>query len=236
MRQALLLLLNKARRQRQAAVLLTSIPQGAQALVIDDKVVAGDLDPSPELFNRAQAAVEKDQSSHDRDNGLFIQVFLPPPRLIVVGAVHIAQSLVPMAQLAGYEVVVIDPRRAWANEARFPGITLLHDWPDEAMKRLAPERRTAVVALTHDPKLDDPALQIALASDAFYIGALGSKVTHGKRCQRLTDAGLTAAQLARIDAPVGLAIGAKTPAEIALSILGKITQVRRGGPPLIVAP
>ena len=145
--------------------------------------------------------------------------------MIVVGAVHIAQSLVPMATLSGYDVTIVDPRQAFATEARFPGVTLKHDWPDDAMSALDPDRRTAVVTLTHDPKLDDPALTIALRSEAFYIGSLGSNRTHAKRLARLMEAGLTESELARIHAPVGLDIGAVSPAEIAVSIMAQITAV-----------
>ena len=145
--------------------------------------------------------------------------------MIVVGAVHIAQSLVPMATLSGYDVTIVDPRQAFATEARFPGVALQHDWPDDAMSALDPDRRTAVVTLTHDPKLDDPALTVALRSEAFYIGSLGSNRTHAKRLARLIEAGLTESELARIHAPVGLDIGAVSPAEIAVSIMAQITAV-----------
>ncbi|KIT18064.1 XdhC family protein [Jannaschia aquimarina] len=157
----------------------------------------------------------------------FVTLFAPPLRLAVVGGVHIAQALVPMARIAGYAVTVIDPREAFASEARFPDTTLTHDWPDEAMAAFAPDARSAVVLLTHDPKLDDPALRIALNSPAFYVGALGSTRTHAKRVARLTEAGLEAALLDRLDAPVGLDIGARTPAEIAISILGAMTKALR---------
>jgi xanthine dehydrogenase accessory factor len=159
---------------------------------------------------------------------LFAQVHNPPPRLLLVGAVHISQAMAPMAAMAGYGVSVIDPRRAFATDERFPGIDMRGDWPDEAMAALKPDRRTAVVTLTHDPKLDDPALQAALRSPAFYIGALGSKKTHAARLQRLAAAGFTPADLARIHGPVGLAIGALSPAEIAISVLAQITAARRG--------
>jgi xanthine dehydrogenase accessory factor len=159
---------------------------------------------------------------------LFVQAFNPPRRLVIVGAVHFAQSLAPMAALTGYAVAVIDPRRAFATDARFPDFTLLSDWPDEAMERLKPDNRTAVVTLTHDPKLDDPALQVALRSEAFYIGALGSKRTHAARCERLRAAGLADSDLARIHGPAGLAIGAKSPAEIAISVMAQMTAARHG--------
>ena len=145
--------------------------------------------------------------------------------MIVVGAVHIAQSLVPMAALAGYDVTVVDPRRAFATDARFPGVTLSTDWPDDALTALDPDRRTAVVTLTHDPKLDDPALAVALRSTAFYIGALGSRRTHARRVERLREAGFNDKDIARIHAPIGLDIGAVSPAEISISILGQITEV-----------
>ena len=158
----------------------------------------------------------------------FVQVFNPPLRLIVVGAVHIAQQLAPQAALAGYDVTVVDPRGAWATAERFPGIRLNSDWPDAALAALAPDGRTAVVTLTHDPKLDNPALATALASQAFYIGALGSRRTHAQRCERLAEAGWDATAVGRIHGPVGLAIGAKSPAEIAVAILAQMTQVLRG--------
>ena len=158
---------------------------------------------------------------------LFVQCHTPPPRLMIVGAVHIAQALAPMASLAGYGVTVIDPRRAFATDSRFPGIDMRGDWPDEAMTALEPDRRTAVVTLTHDPKLDDPALQTALRSPAFYIGALGSKKTHAARQGRLARAGFSPEEIARVNGPVGLSIGALSPAEIAVSILAQITAIRR---------
>jgi xanthine dehydrogenase accessory factor len=160
---------------------------------------------------------------------IFLQVHVPPPRLIVVGAVHIAQALVPMAAMTGYDVAVVDPRRAFGSDARFPNVQVFGDWPDEALAKLAPDRGTAVVTLTHDPKLDDPALGAALKSDCFYVGALGSKRTHEKRLARLGEMGFGPADFARIHGPVGLSIGARSPSEIAISIMAQITQVRRGG-------
>ncbi|WP_339833118.1 XdhC family protein [uncultured Parvibaculum sp.] len=157
------------------------------------------------------------------DGDWFLNPFNPPLRLIIVGAVHIAQPLARMAALAGYDVTVIDPRTAFASENRFPDIDLRHDWPDEAMAALAPDTRTAVVTLTHDPKLDDPALQAALKSPAFYIGALGSQKTHAARVARLKEAAFEDVDIARIHGPVGLAIGAKSPTEIAISIMAEIT-------------
>jgi xanthine dehydrogenase accessory factor len=144
--------------------------------------------------------------------------------MILVGAVHIAQSLAPMAKLTGYDVVIVDPRQAFTSRERFPGAALNHDWPDDALTALAPDRRTAVVTLTHDPKLDDPALSVALRSDAFYIGALGSTRTHGRRLERLREAGFGDNDFARIHGPIGLDIGAVSPAEIAISIMGEVTR------------
>ena len=157
-------------------------------------------------------------------DGRFVHIHNPPLRLIVVGAVHIAQPLVPMARLAGYDVTLIEPRETFAAAHRFPGEEIVTDWPDEAIARLAPDARTAIVTLSHDPKFDDPALITALGSDAFYVGALGSKRTHGKRLARLRAAGLDERALARIHAPVGLDIGARSPAEIALSIMAEMTE------------
>jgi xanthine dehydrogenase accessory factor len=154
----------------------------------------------------------------------FIGIHNPPLRMAIVGAVHIAQALVPMARLAGYDPVVIDPRPAFGAEARFPGETLLEDWPDEALAAYGLDPRTAVVTLTHDPKLDDPAIRAALGSDCFYLGCLGSTRTHAKRVERLTEAGFSADQIARIHGPVGLDIGAQGPAEIAISIMAEITS------------
>ena len=163
------------------------------------------------------------------DGRVFVQAFNPPLRLLVVGAVHIAQALAPLAVTLGYEVTVVDPRRSFATGERFPGVRLDTDWPDEALERLAPDTRSAVVTLTHDPKLDDPALHAALRSPAFYIGCLGSTRTHARRLDRLRDAGFDDAALARIQGPLGLAIGARSPAEIALAALAQITSVLRGG-------
>ena len=163
------------------------------------------------------------------EDGRFIAVHNPGLRLIVVGAVHIAQGLMAMARACGYAPVLIDPRSSFGAAARFPGEVILDDWPDEAMARLAPDARTAVVTLTHDPKLDDPALAAALRSGAFYVGCLGSKRTHAKRVERLVAQGFTGEEIARLHAPVGLDIGARNPAEIAVSIMAQITQVLRKG-------
>jgi len=169
-----------------------------------------------------------DRSGFEPDETTFVAIHNPPLRLIVVGAVHIAQALVPMARLAGYDPTLIDPRETFGSEARFPGETILHDWPDEAVAKLGLDARTAIVLLTHDPKLDDPALEAALKADSFYIGALGSTRTHAKRTARLEAAGFTPDQIARIHGPIGLDIGAASPSEIAVSIMAEMTAVLRG--------
>jgi xanthine dehydrogenase accessory factor len=158
---------------------------------------------------------------------VFVEVLTPPRRCFVVGAVHIAQPLVRILALADYAVTLIDPRQSFATEARFPGLEMTSEWPDEALARLRPDRGSAVITLTHDPKLDDPALAAALRSECFYIGALGSRRTHAARCARLTELGFTDADLARIHGPVGLSIGAVSPAEVAVSIVAEMTQILR---------
>jgi len=167
-----------------------------------------------------------DRSGFEED-GRFVHIHAAPLRLAIVGAVHIAQALVPMARIAGFDPVVIDPRGAFGSAARFPGETILEDWPDEALEGYGLDARTALVLLTHDPKLDDPALHIGLRSDAFYIGALGSKRTHAKRVARLEEAGFSAADIARIHAPIGLDLGAASPQEIAVSVLAEMLGVLR---------
>ena len=174
-------------------------------------------------------AFRMDRSGFADDSRVFVGIHNPPLRLIVVGAVHIAQALVPMARVAGYDPMLIDPREAFGSDARFPGETILHDWPDEAVQKLGLDTRTALVLLTHDPKLDDPALEQALRAQCFYIGALGSTRTHAKRVERLTASGFTEDEIARIHGPIGLDIGASGPAEIAVSILAEMTRVLRKG-------
>ena len=170
-----------------------------------------------------------DRSGFEEDGDVFVGIHNPPLRLVLVGAVHIAQALVPMARIAGYDPFVVDPREAFGSRARFPGETIVSDWPDEALEAIGVDSRTAVVLLTHDPKLDDPALHIALNSNCFYIGALGSTRTHARRVERLKDAGFSAEQIDRIKGPVGLDIGASGPPEIAASILAQMIQTLRRG-------
>jgi len=219
------------RAAKRPAAIATDLDSGSQALVrLDD--VRGDLALDAATLDAARAALRSDRNGILDIPGrrIFLQVSNPPLRMLIVGAVHITQALAPMAALAGYDVTVIDPRRAFATDARFPDVRLVGDWPDEAMERLRPDRRTAVVALTHDPKIDDPALSVALRSDAFYIGALGSTRTHAKRLARLREAGFDERTTARIHGPIGLRIGARSPAEIAISILAEVTAVLHAGP------
>jgi xanthine dehydrogenase accessory factor len=183
------------------------------------RLVAGPGDP---LWGEAEGALVADRSRFAGE--WFLGVHNPPLHLAVVGAVHIAQAMVPMARIAGYDVTVIDPREAFASAARFPDTALTHDWPDAALAALGLDRRTAVVTLTHDPKLDDPAVQAALRAPVFYIGCLGSSRTHAKRVARLQEAGFAEDEIARIHAPIGADIGAQSPAEIAVAILAQITE------------
>ena len=231
MRGALLKQVLADRAAKVPVAVVTDLGDGRQAIVHDDGAPVGDIALSGEQLAEVRKALRADESGMLASAGgkLFAQVHNPPPRLLLVGAVHISQALAPMAAMTGYGVSVIDPRRAFATDERFPGIDMRGDWPDEAMAELKPDRRTAVVTLTHDPKLDDPALQAALRSPAFYIGALGSRKTHAARLERLAAAGFTPEQTARVHGPVGLSIGALSPAEIAISVMAQITAVRRGG-------
>jgi xanthine dehydrogenase accessory factor len=215
--------LQAAQAAKRPLALCTRLTDGLQLLWPADEA------PAP-IAEAARTALADDQAQNLEHEGAawFVEPRNPPLRIVIVGAVHIAQGLVPMAQALGLAVTVVDPRRAWATAERFPGITLIHEWTDDAVAALDPDARTAVVTLTHDPKLDDPALEAALRSPAFYIGALGSRRTHAKRLARLSEAGFGPAELARIKAPVGLDIEAVTAAEIALSIIAEIVAVRRG--------
>ena len=194
----------------------------AVAYVCDPQTGGGAL-----VFDGFEERFRADRSGLEAD-GRFVAVHNPPLRMIVVGAVHIAQALLPMARIAGFDPVVIDPRSAFGSAARFPGERIVEEWPDEALAAEGIDARTAIVTLTHDPKLDDPALQVAIRSEAFYVGALGSVRTHAKRVARLEAAGFSAEEIARISGPVGLDIGAANPAEIAVSILAEVVAALRG--------
>jgi xanthine dehydrogenase accessory factor len=211
-----------------SAALVIDLRGGAQAL-FDGMSWQGALELSAEQQAAVQRMLIADRSGVLPENEeLFVRSYARAPRMIVVGAAHISQFLAPMATLAGFDVIVIDPRRAFAAEHRFEGVKLINAWPDEALQELKLDSTSAVVTLTHDPKLDDPALIAALASPAFYVGALGSTRTHAKRVARLTEAGL-ADRVKRIHAPVGLNIGGRAPREIAVSILAQVIQVRYRG-------
>ncbi|MET3891656.1 xanthine dehydrogenase accessory factor [Bosea sp. OAE506] len=216
--------LNAERAARRATILVTDVASGAQRLV-----KAADIsgDPLAEALDK-QLRMAKSAMIEADGKAFFLTVQAPPPRVIVTGAVHISQAMAPMAQLLDLDLVIVDPRTAFATPERFPGVQLLTDWPDEALASLGLDGYTAFVALTHDPKIDDPALEAALRSDCFYIGALGSRKTHGRRLERLAAAGFDAAATQRIHAPIGLDIGAVSPAEIALAILGEIVSTLRG--------
>ena len=229
MKQAELDALLTARTSKRPAALATALDGGQQWLIYEDEAPA---DAPPGVVAAAREALADDQSRTVDVAGdkIFIQVHNPPWRMLIVGAVHIAQPLARMAALAGYAVSVIDPRGAFATPERFPDVSVSDEWPDEALERLAPDARTAVVTLTHDPKLDDVALEVALKSDAFYVGSLGSKKTHAARVVRLDELGLSDMAIARIRGPIGLAIGAKSPAEIAVAILAQVIEARRVAP------
>ena len=213
----------RAQDSNSGVVLATRLPDGAQFVLPDDTA------PNS-LQDAAREALERDQSTVVTADGerWFLHVHAPAYRLLIVGAVHIAQALAPLAALTGFAVTVIDPRRGFASEERFPGVSLVHAWPDEALAQLKPDLRTAVVTLTHDPKLDDPALNVALRGEAFFIGALGSRKTHAQRLERLRDLGHGDTATARVRGPVGLPLGAVTAPEIALSIVAEIVAAHRG--------
>ncbi len=224
MKQATIAALNDALAARHPVAFAKNLLSGAEFLLPDEA--------APAALNEAgQAALAADKSGTHEVAGepWFIEARNPEPRLILVGAVHIAQALAPLARMTGFEVILVDPRTAFGNEDRFPGAQLVNLWPDEALQNLRPEIRTAVVTLTHDPKLDDPALNEALKSGAFYIGALGSRKTHASRLERLAALGHAPETLKRIRGPVGLDIGAVTAPEIALSVIAEIVAVRRAG-------
>ncbi|PZO02709.1 MAG: XdhC/CoxF family protein [Hyphomicrobiales bacterium] len=216
--------LNAERAARRATVLVTDVASGAQRLVKAADIAA---DPLAEVLGR-QLRMAKSAMVELDGKSVFLTVQAPPPRVVVTGAVHISQAMAPMAKLLDLDLVIIDPRSAFATPERFPDVTLLTEWPDEALATLGLDAYTAFVALTHDPKIDDPGLEAALRSSCFYVGALGSRKTHARRVERLASAGFNEAAIARIHAPIGLDIGAVSPAEIALAILGEIVSTLRG--------
>jgi xanthine dehydrogenase accessory factor len=219
MRLDILHSLNTERAARRAAIVVTDLASGAQRFV-----AAADVAGDP-LRGVLEAHLRSGKSGMEEtpQGRVFLTVHVPPTRLVITGAVHISQALAPVAKLVGYDVTIVDPRTAFASPDRFPDVKVIAQWPDEALPPLGIDRYTAFVALTHDPKIDDPALTHALERDCFYVGALGSRKTHARRLERLKGQGLADDAPARIHAPIGLAIGAVSPPEIALSIMGQIT-------------
>ncbi len=223
MKLDLLHALNAERAARRAVVLVTDVDSGSERLVKGADVANDALrDVLEKRLRMAKSGMEETPKGR-----VFLTVYVPSPKLVITGAVHISQTLAPIGAMLGYDVTIVDPRTAFASVERFPDVKVIAEWPDVALPPLNVDRYTAFVALTHDPKIDDPALLHALARDCFYIGALGSKKTHAKRVARLKDAGLTERDIARIHAPIGLPIGAVSPAEIALAIMAEITQALR---------
>ena len=226
MRLDLLRELNEARAARRPIILATATEGGGQRLIRP-----GDRMQDERLAAEVAARWRSGRSGlvESADGPVFLTVHLPPPKLVVIGAVHISQALAPMARIAGLDVAIVDPRTAFATTERFPEVPLLAEWPQDALPKLGVDRYTALAALTHDPKIDDPALLHAFASDCFYIGALGSRKTHGRRIERLKAQGVGENVLARIHAPIGLDIGAESPAEIATAVLAQVIQALRKG-------
>jgi len=226
MKLEILKALNAERAARRAAVVVTDVTTGEQRLVKAAEVAR---DPLKEVIEkhigRGRSGMVETPAGK-----VFLTVYVPPAQLVITGAVHISQALAPIARLLGYDVTIVDPRTAFASIERFPDVKVIAEWPDIALPPLGIDRYTAFVALTHDPKIDDPALTHALARDCFYIGALGSKKTHARRIERLKVQGLSDGTLARIHAPIGLAIGAVSPSEIAVAIMGEITAELRQSP------
>jgi xanthine dehydrogenase accessory factor len=226
MRLDLLKILNEERAARRATVLITNTQSGEQRLV-KGADIAGDA-----LAEHLDAALRMGKSRSIEVDGqsYFLTVQAPPARIICIGAVHISQALAPMARLSDFDLTIIDPRTAFATPERFPDVRLLAQWPQEVLPDLKLDRYTAVCLLTHDPKIDDPALIAALRAECFYIGALGSRKTHARRVERMMAEGFAEADLKRIHAPIGLDIGSVSPAEIAVSVIGEIIAALRKKP------
>lgn len=220
MKLDILTALNAERAARRAAILVTQVDGGRQRLVKADDV---GKDPLRSVLAE-HLRTSKSGMEETAEGKVFLTVYVPAPQLVIIGAVHISQALAPIGKLLGYDVTIVDPRTAFASPERFPDVKVIAEWPDKALPPLNVDRYTAFVALTHDPKIDDPALLHALARDCFYVGALGSRKTHGRRVERLKAQGLSEAAIARIAAPIGLDIGAVSPAEIAVAIIAQITE------------
>jgi xanthine dehydrogenase accessory factor len=218
--------LNAERAARRAAIVVTDTQSGETRLV---KAAGIPRDPLKDVL-AAHLRSGKSGFEDTEQGRVFLAVHVPPPKLVITGAVHISQALAPMAKIAGFDVAIVDPRTAFATPERFPDVKVIAEWPDKVLPPLGIDRYTAFVALTHDPKIDDPALTHALNSDCFYIGALGSKKTHARRVERLKQQGIEEAVIARIHAPIGLPIAAQTPPEIAVAIMGEIVSALRQAP------
>jgi xanthine dehydrogenase accessory factor len=216
----LLTALNTERQARRAAIVVTNVESGKQRLVRAADIAKDPL--RPVLAERLRSS--KSGMEQTAEGRVFLTVYVPAPQLVITGAVHISQALAPIGRLLGYDVTIVDPRTAFASIERFPDVKVIAEWPDKALPPLGIDHYTAFVALTHDPKIDDPALAHALSRDCFYIGALGSRKTHARRVARLKEQGLSDADVARIHAPIGLDIGAESPAEIAVAIMAQITE------------
>jgi xanthine dehydrogenase accessory factor len=226
MRLELIAALNAERAARRAAVIVTELESGAQRLVREAEL------GKDTLAATLQAQIRGGKSGIVDVQGqrAFLELHLPPPRMVITGAVHVSQTLAPMARMLSYDVTIVDPRTAFATAERFPDVPLLAEWPDQALPKIGLDHWTAFVALTHDPKIDEPAIEAALKANCFYVGALGSKKTHARRVEHLRARGVGDDAIASIHAPIGLAIGATSPAEIALAILAEITLRLRRGP------
>jgi xanthine dehydrogenase accessory factor len=227
MRLDILKALNEERAARRSVIVVTNQDSGEQRLV-----KAGDIrnDPLKDLLGK-RMRMAKSGIEETPEGRVFLTVHVPSPKLVITGAVHISQALAPMGQLLGYDVTIVDPRTAFASIERFPDVKVIAEWPDVALPKVGIDHYTAFVALTHDPKIDDPGLDAALKSDCFYIGALGSRKTHARRVERLkAERGFTDNDIGRIHSPIGLDIDAVSPSEIAVAIIGEITQVLRQEP------
>jgi xanthine dehydrogenase accessory factor len=232
---ALLKRLNDARRARRAVIRVTDITSGAERLVFEADLAADDP-LRADLIDRFRSAKSGMVETADGTKS-FLTVHVPPPRIVVIGAAHISQALAPMAAIAGFDITIIDPRTAFATEERFAGTAILADWPQDAIPtRVQLDAYAALVAVTHDPKIDDWPIAAALNAGCFYVGALGSRKTHSKRVERLSSLGVSEANIARIAAPIGLKIGAQSPAEIAVSILAQIIEALRLRPADLAVP
>ena len=223
MKLDILTVLNAEREARRAVVVVTDTATGKQRLVESADIGKDSL--RAVLADRLRTG--KSGMAETAEGRVFLTVYVPAPQLVITGAVHISQALAPIGKMLGYDVTIVDPRTAFASPERFPDVKVVAEWPDTALPPLNVDRYTAFVALTHDPKIDDPALTHALKRDCFYIGALGSRKTHARRVERLKQQGFTDADIARIAAPIGLDIGAVSPAEIAVAIMAQITEKLR---------